>query len=113
MGDVVLRVVSGALWSVPPKGGTEGDAKLERLNVNFKGPGSISWRAVATGDNQVRIEATVAYPQTNVSQSVVAPAYGKLSATYSASRPLPDAFTTQIRGLSNQGNFVSAEFKLR
>jgi Caspase domain len=112
LGDALLRVVSGALWTIPVKAGTEGDAKLERLNVDYKGPGSLSWRAVSAGDNKVRIDATVTYP--NFDRVFVSPLYGKLQATYSGNQPLPSAFTTQIKGWDNfTGNHVSAELKLR
>lgn len=112
LGEALLRVTSGALWSIPVKAGTEGEAKLERLNVVYKGPSSISWRAISAGDNKVRIEATVSYP--NFDRGTVSPAYGKLHATYSGNQPLPSAFTTQIKGWDNfTGNHVSAELKLR
>jgi hypothetical protein len=112
LGEALLRVTSGALWSIPVKAGAEGDAKVERLNVTYKGPGSISWRTIAAEDNKVQIEATVTYP--NYDRGLVSPAYGKLYATYSGNQPLPSAFTTKIKGWDNfTGNYVSAELKLR
>jgi hypothetical protein len=104
LGNVLLGVVSGALWAIPVKAGTQGEAKLERLNVTYKGPGSISWRAVAASDDKVRIEATVSYANQSGFGAYVPPqAYGKLSITYGANQPLPDV----------RSNFFSAELKLR
>lgn len=113
VGDVVLRVVSGALWTIPVKAGTTGEAGIKRVDVDYESTGTLNWKAVAAGDAKVRIEADVTYTIQHSSR-MLSQIYGTWLATYSGGHPLPESFAADIKGHTQWGgaNRVSAELKL-
>ena len=115
IGEVVLRVVSGALWTIPLKAGTSGEAKINRADVSYEAPGKLSWKAVSSDNNKVQIVTEVVYAVFSASStghhSVAA--VGKWAAIYS-DRHLPESFSSDIRaGGAGWNNVTSANLQRR
>ncbi len=108
VGEAVLQLVSGALWTIPLTPGISGKAGIKRIHVDFESSGTLTWKAVAAGEGKVRIEADVSYTIRSVSSMFVA-VYGEWLATYRGVSPLPESSVTTIR----RSNMVSSELKLR
>ncbi len=114
LGDAVMRVASGALWTIPLKAGTSGEAGIRRVDVDYESTGTLTWKAVAAGEGRARIEADVGYRYQQLSGLFFFSAYGKWAATYSGGSPLPESWVASVRGAQPGGaNMVSAELKLR
>lgn len=113
VGDVVLGVVSGALWTIPVKAGTSGEARIKRRDVDYDANGTVSWKAVAAGEGKVQITADLGYQYLqSSSMSMSFSAYGTWVATYSGGDPLPGYVAATVRGAQPGGsNMISAEFK--
>jgi predicted secreted protein len=114
VGEAVLQLVSGALWTIPLKAGTSGKAQIQRVDVAYESNGTLTWKVVAIDEGKVRIEAEVGYKYVqSSSMSMFFNAYGKWQATYRAADPIPESFTATIRGSQPGGsNIVSSELKL-
>lgn len=103
IGDVVLRVVAGALWTIPLKAGSAGEAKINRADVSADARGTLSWKAVASDNNRVQIVAEVSYRSFTIGTTLNATSsVGKWTAIYSE-RSLPESFNADIRGGGNYG----------
>ena len=105
VGEVVLGLVSGSLWTLPLKAGTSGNASVKRIGSTSLG--KLNWQAVATASSKVQIVADVNYSQwTSIN--------GKWTAIYGNAHPLPESFSAAIRGNYNVDgiNMVSAELQL-
>ena len=113
LGEAVMRVVSGALWTIPLKAGTSGEAGIRRMDVDYESTGSLTWKTVAAGEGKARIEADVGYMY-QYSSRFMNSAYGKWAATYHGGAPLPESWVASVRCQVPTGaNMVSAELKLR
>ncbi|CAN7535554.1 caspase family protein [Polaromonas sp. LjRoot131] len=112
VGDVVVKVTSGSLWTLPAKAGAKGEARIERLNAGSRSLGKMTWSSVDAGGGKTRIDASVAYHYRylGVYDERV---YGKWTATYSDQRDLPDSTSGRLEGLMGGRNVVSTEFTLR
>lgn len=114
VGDAVMQFVSGALWAIPVKAGTSGEAGIRRVDVDYESIGTLTWKAVAAGEGRARIEADVGYRYRQLSGIFFFSAYGKWAATYSGGSPLPESWVASVRGAQWGGaNMVSAELTLR
>ena len=119
LGEVVLQVVSGALWKIPVKAGTAGVAEVKLLNVSAKVSDRLKWSAVAAPGNRVQIIAAVAYrsPWSGTSGGGnFVPSSGEWLAIYDDEHPLPVSFSTDVGGSAAGGrtyNRLSAELSLR
>ncbi len=110
IGNVVAKVTSGALWAIPVKADTSGEARVE-VSVGFHTSanpvGRITWSAKDLGQNRIQILADIQYGGW----------FGKWQATYFAGSPLPASFSSVVRGGNShfiaQENVVSAEFLSR
>jgi hypothetical protein len=121
VGEAVIRLVSGALWTIPVKVGTSGEAGIKRVDVDYESPGTLSWKVVAAGEGTVRVEVNVGYRVRHSSailrhsSSTLVNVYGTWLATYGGEHPLPISSVAAIGssvGYANT-NMVSAELKLR
>lgn len=112
VGDVVVKVTSGSLWTLPARANAQGEAEIERLNAGWPSPGKITWKSVDIGGGKVRIDASVAYHYRylGVYDERV---YGSWSATYSGQRDLPDSTDARLESLIGGRNVVTAEFTPR
>lgn len=112
VGDVVVKVMSGSLWTLPARAGAEGRAGIERLDAGWRSTGTITWKSVDVGGGKIRIDADVSYHYRylGVYDERV---YGRWSATYSGQRDLPDSTSARLEGLMGGRNVVSAEFTPR
>jgi hypothetical protein len=119
VGEAVLRVVSGSLWTIPIKEGTSGRSRIDRIDMGFPSSGSLNWRAIDAGQGRIRVEAEVSYGIPVNSTSHMGAAFGKWTATYDDGKPLPASFTAAVRGSPGPDtrgydkNNVSGEFRLR
>jgi len=111
IGDVVVRRMSGELWTLPLKIGASGEAAIERVDAGYKAPGTLSWKAVDLGGGKLGIDAKVSYfvRWNNVYDGLV---YGVWSATYHAGGDLPDVSASMLEGPMASRNIVSAEFRV-
>ena len=112
VGEVVLRVTSGQLWTLPMKEALSGEALvLAAVGATNDATGSIKWKSTQVGSNKFRIDATVAYVwRTFVGQ--LASASGNWSATYTNGSDLPESSSAALRGtIQGTNNFVSIELK--
>ena len=99
VGEVILKVVEGVLWTVPPTVGSAGEAKAVRVDAGISIPGTIKWR-VATDAGKVRVDATVSYanPPARDCNGAVA---GTWSAIYEATSPIASTAKTRIKQSSS------------
>ncbi len=86
VGELVIRADSGALWVVPVKAGTSGDATFVTTTGGFKG--RIRWQATAEDASTVRIAATTYWSGGGAGGSFVA--------SYKANSPVAQSFKTEI-----------------
>ena len=111
VGEVVLQVVSGALWRIPVKAGTSGVAEVKQVNDARKASETFKWMAVAAHGNGVHIVAGVSYRGLGGTFW-----QGEWLAKYEGGHPLPVSFSTDVNGLSGSvrlTNKLSAELSLR
>lgn len=112
IGDAILKVVSGELWTFPLKAGTSGGAKIIRPDMTYESPGTVDWKAVALGDNRIQIEATVSFRAVNSVGSGSAIAFGKWIGAYRGDQVLPESFSSAIRAsYVTYTNLFTAVFK--
>ena len=113
IGDVVLRVAAGALWTIPLMAGTAGEAKIIRADVSYEAPGKLMWKAGPVGNKGVQIVAEVAYRVGAPGHAVIT-SVGNWVASYSKDA-LPESFNADIRSGGSYGvnNVVSANLQLR
>lgn len=113
VGDVVLRAVSGSLWTLPLKEGASGEAEIEREGVHPKSVGTVTWKSVAIAGGKFRVDAKVSYSFTN-SGGMRSSVFGNWTATYGNQGELPESSSAVLRGGgAGNSNMVSAEFKPR
>ena len=115
VGDVVLQVVSGALWKIPVKVGTAGVAQVSLDGESRIGTNTFEWTAVAAPGNLIRIVAAVSYPSNKFSANGIVPFSGEWQAMYASEHPLPVSLSTNIGGYfsgSRRYNKNSAELSL-
>ncbi|MCW5629060.1 MAG: hypothetical protein KIT47_09380 [Rhodoferax sp.] len=86
MGELVIRTESGALWAVPVRAGTQGQASFVTTLGGFKGV--IRWQAVAEDQTRVRIVATTYWGGGGAGGSFVA--------SYVPDSPVAQSFKTEI-----------------
>ncbi|MFS2033300.1 caspase domain-containing protein [Polaromonas sp. CT11-55] len=114
VGEHVLRVTAGALWTVPLKGQGSGSATVEQVDTGFSAPGVLNWVATPLPQGKIRIDAKVGYMTPNPVSGRRTDLYGSWTATYSAGRELPDSSAAELKGqFLYNNNIMSAEFKLR
>ena len=109
IGVAVLQATSGSFWTIPAKAGMAGHVKVRRVNVSYSAPGELAWKAVATSEGKVRIEAKVEYAYTGPGGSNCI-AYGDWIGRYSGDHALPESFSVEIdakRCSQGQNNFVA------
>ena len=102
IGNVVLRVNGGSLWTYPLKAGLQGEARMQRLEDTTDKNAQVVWKTKAGANQSVVVEAKVSY---GVATRASALSYGDWTATYSSGRHLPDSTNTVIR----QNNMVSSQ----
>jgi hypothetical protein len=80
VGEHVLRVTGGALWTVPLKDqAASGQASVEQSGAGYSAPGTFQWTATPVGQGKVRVEATVWYfsPSPSMQSGSVSTANGR------------------------------------
>lgn len=111
VGEVVMRVSSGALWTLPLKEATSGEASLRSVGIPSDATGNIKWRSTAVGGGKFRIDASINYAFTG-SAAIQIRVSGNWSATYNGTGDLPESSSAVIRGLHlGSTNMVSIEYK--
>jgi len=111
IGDAVIRLVSGALWTIPPKAGTSGEAGIKRVDVDYDSPGKVSWKASDAGNGEVRIEADVQY-KFQAQTALMANVYGTWQAIYSLDYAITKSAVSKLRSMFPGGpNMTSAELE--
>ncbi len=106
VGNVVMRLDSGDLWTYPLKAGLQGEARMHRLDDAMSKNSLITWRTRSGADQSIVVEAKVSY---RVAGRFNLSAYGDWTATYSSGRHLPDSTTTLIReSILQMHNMVSS-----
>ena len=114
VGEHVLRVTAGALWTVPLKEPGSGSATVEQVDTGFSAPGVLNWTTTPLGQGKIRVDATVGYTTPNPVSGRRSYLYGTWTATYSAGRELPDSSAAVIKSdFLYSNNVMAAEFKLR
>ena len=97
VGDAVLRVESGSLWTIPLKANTAGSAKVRSIDANDSFAGTLDWVTVALDGGQVQVKADVRYQD----QRAFAARYfnvGSWNADYRDREFLPESFSVKVRG---------------
>lgn len=114
IGEHVLRVTGGALWTVPLKDAASGQAIVEQIDAGYKAHGTIDWTATPIGQGRVRVDATVWYSSPLPTNARPTYLYGKWTSTYSAGRELADTSVAQLRSdILFFTNIVATELKFR
>ncbi|MFS2033299.1 caspase domain-containing protein [Polaromonas sp. CT11-55] len=115
VGEHVLRVTSGALWTVPLKDqASSGQASVEQIDIGYSAYGTFSWTATPVGQGRVRVDATVWYSSPSPHNAARVYMYGKWSSTYSAGRELADSSVSQLRSeYPIFTNIMTTELKFR
>jgi uncharacterized caspase-like protein len=107
VGNVVLRLHSGALWTYPLRAGLQGEARMHRLDDSVNGNAQVVWTTQAGANQSVVVQAKVSYRVASRFNNV---AYGSWTATYSADRHLPDSTNTIIReSIFQMHNMVASQ----
>jgi hypothetical protein len=88
VGELILRVDSGALWTIPVQAGAKGKAAFVTTSGGFKG--NMHWEAIPERDSRVRIEATTYWEGGG--------ARGTYVAFYAPDSPVAQSFKTEIFG---------------
>lgn len=114
VGEHVLRVTGGALWTVPLKDQASGQAVVEQIDAGYHARGTFRWTATPIGQGKVRVDGTVAYSSPTPLNAKPVYMYGKWTSTYSAERDLPDTTSAKLRSeLPLFTNVMATELKLR
>ncbi|MFS2033298.1 caspase domain-containing protein [Polaromonas sp. CT11-55] len=117
VGEHVLRVTGGALWTVPLKDqAASGQASVEQVDVGYSVKGAFHWTAAPLGQGKVRVDATVWYTSPSPLNATPVNIYGKWTSTYSAGRELADSSTAQLRNFSptsSTKNVAATELRFR
>ncbi len=110
IGEAVVQVVSGSLWTIPIRAGTSGVANIRRVDVSYKAPGKLTWNAVDSGEGKVKIQAKVSYlVETSYGRHVLV---GRWFGVFKGASSLPESFTANVSGTGGGGreiNKVSGE----
>lgn len=107
VGEIVLRITSGELWTLPLKDTANGEANVRSVGTQNETLGTIKWKSTAVGNGKFRIEAYVSYAVSGGGTRN----YGNWTVTYGGSGDLPETSSTVIRGTFRTNNIVSTEFK--
>ena len=107
VGEIVLRITSGELWTLPLKDAANGEANVRSVGTQNETLGTIKWKSTAVGNSKFRIDAYVSYAASGGG----ARNYGNWTVTYGAVGDLPETSSTVIRGTFRTNNIVSTEFK--
>jgi uncharacterized caspase-like protein len=94
VGNVVLRLLGGTLWTYPLRAGLQGEARMHRLDDSLNGNAQVVWTTQAGANQSVVVQAKVSYRIASRFNNI---AHGSWTATYSADRHLPDSTNTTIR----------------
>ncbi len=97
VGNVVLQVISGALWTVPIMASASGSAKVQ-LGSDATLQGTIKWNAVPGAGGKGQVNADIQYLSNANSANHPVIVLGKWSATYDAKHALPESDVTKLRG---------------
>ena len=96
VGDVVLQVISGALWKIPVKAGTAGVAQVRRVGEAADLGDTLKWRAIAAPSNRIQIVADVSYHKPGWSGVGSMYLRGEWLAMYASAQPLPISYSTSV-----------------
>jgi hypothetical protein len=112
VGEVVLRVTSGQLWTLPMKEAASGEARVRSVGVPNDAAGTIKWKSTPVGANKFRVDATVNYIWRHFSGQSVS-ATGNWTISYGGQGDLPESSSAVVRSTGTWGtnNIVSIEFK--
>jgi hypothetical protein len=113
VGSAILRIESGALWTLPLKANTSGSAKVKRIDVGYNAPGTMDWKVIAANDGKMRFDVDVSYYIEGYGAGK-AIGLGQWTGFYQKEQLLPDEFSVNIRGGNGGGvymNLFSAELK--
>lgn len=112
IGEAVVQLVSGSLWTIPLRAGTSGSANIRRVDVSYKSPGKLSWKAIDLGEGRIQIQANVSYLVENpYGRHFVS---GRWFSVFRGASPLPESFVANVSGGNGVGgvrelNKVSGE----
>ena len=110
VGEVVLRVTSGQLWTLPLKDAASGEATVRSIGAQNETTGNIRWKTTAMGGAKFRVDAFVNYSFYGAAQRIML--VGNWTATYDREGDLPESSSAVIRGNAQSfNNIVSIEFK--
>lgn len=96
IGDAVLRLDSGSLWTFPLREGSSGTANVTRTNVDYPSIGLVQWRVVSVAARLARMEASVSYGFRMGAGTSVGITRGNWNATYIEGQYLPHSFSSDI-----------------
>jgi hypothetical protein len=114
VGEHVLRVTGGALWTVPLQDQASGQALVEQIDIGYHARGTFRWTATPVGEGKVRVDGTVAYSSPTPLNAKPVYMYGKWTSTYSAGRDLPDSTSARLRSeIPFFTNVMATELKFR
>lgn len=103
IGTLLVKAVTGSLWTFPLKPGASGSATL--TGSGSPGRGEIAWRVTGSAQDP-QIEARVVF-ELGVQNSANFPMRGRWTATYTNGLPVPVRFTTELRGTTYSGTDLS------
>ncbi len=106
IGNAVLQVTSGALWTLPITANASGSAKVQ-LGADANLRGNIKWTATAAGGGRGQIAADVEYFSNANAANNAVNVVGKWTASYDGRHPLPESEVSKIRG--GNGGLVNTE----
>ena len=113
VGEVVLELLSGSLWTVPIKAGASGEATVRTGIAAGSQKGELQWKTLDAGNGKIRVDSTVQYRVTN-SNGITNLGSGNWLASYVSGQPIPESFSTNIRGGAAANaifNLFTAELK--
>ena len=114
VGEHVLRVTGGALWTVPLQDQASGQALVEQVDAGYRARGTFYWTATPIGQGKVRVDAKVSYSSPVPASLKPVYIHGKWTSTYSAGRELADSSSSVMRSMgSSATNLMTTELKLR
>ncbi len=97
VGNVVLQVVSGALWTLPIQANASGSAKVQ-VGAEANLQGSIKWTVSPSAAGRGQVAADVEYLSNANSANHAVIVLGKWTANYDGRHPLPESEVVKIRG---------------
>ena len=97
VGEHVLRVTGGALWTVPLQDQASGQALVEQVDAGYRARGTFYWTATPIGQGKVRVDAKVSYSSPVPASLKPVYIHGKWTSTYSAGRELADSSSSASR----------------